>query len=300
LARLTLNNNNDDPSFIAERLAYDVYRAAGIPAPRCNSASVYVNGKFYGVYANVEAEDKHFLSRWFSSNKGNLYEKDGMQDLSTAAAAELDLETNETANDRSDLDQALIAIDAATKPTSFLADIGSSIDTAEYLKFTAVEGAVNQWDMYSYSTWWAHNFRLYDDPTTSRFVFIPWGNDLAMKPQLYSGRAYIKMFELEHKSDDPDEPISSGVLFKRCLSSPACKKAYKEAVNEIITLYAGLDLEAAARRYYDQIKSQVYLDKRKATEKGPLTNAAFDAGYQSVLTTIKGRVAAMRADVDAN
>jgi hypothetical protein len=33
---------------------------------------------------------------------------------------------------------------------------------------------------------------------------------------------------------------------------------------------------------------------------GALTNAAFEGGYQSVLKNIIGRVAAMRADVDAN
>jgi len=300
LVRLTLNNNIDDASFIAERLAYDVYRAAGVPAPRCNSASVYVNGAFYGVYTHVETEDKHFLSRWFTNNDGNLYEKNGMQDLSAAAAANFDLETNEARNDRSDLTQALMAIDAATSPASFLADLDPYIDTAEFLKLTAVEGAVNQWDMYSYSTWWPHNFRLYHDLSTSKFVFIPWGNDLAMKPHLYSGRAYIRMFELVHKSDASNEPISSGVLFKRCLASTSCKKAYEDAVNEVITVFEALELEARARRYYTQIKAQVYADARKATESGPLTNAGFEAGYQSVLRTIRGRVAAMRADVNEN
>jgi len=300
LARLTLNNNNDDPSFVSERLAYDVYRAAGVPAPRCNSASVYVNGAFYGVYTNLESEDKHFLSRWFPSDKGNLYEKNGMRDLSLAGAADFDLETNETANDRSDLNQALMTIDAATKPASFLSDIGSKLDTAEFLKLTAVEGAVNQWDTYSFSIWYPHNFRWYNDPITAKFVFFPWGHDLSMKPAPFTGRAYIKLFELVHQSDNPSAPITAGVLFQRCLASPTCKTAYKDAVNQVIKVYDDLGMEAAAVRYYNQIKDQVYADTRKASEKGPTTNAAFESAYQSVLTTIKGRVAAMRADVAAN
>jgi len=300
LARLTLNNNNDDQSFVAERLAYDVYRAAGVPAPRCNSASVYVNGAFYGVYTNLEAEDKRFLTRWFTSNKGNLYEKNGRMDFSSAAAADFELETNETANDRTDLHRALMVIDAATNPAMFLSDLGSVIDTAEFLKFTAVEGAVNQWDSYSFSLWWPHNFRLYHDPATSKFVFLPWGHDLSMKPAFFTGRAYIEMFELIHQSDNPRGPVSAGVLFQRCLASPHCKAAYKEAVDQVVTVYEELNLEARAARYYDQIKAQVYADTRKATEKGPITNMAFENAYQSVLTTIRGRVAAMRADLAAN
>ena len=44
LRRLTLNNMIEDATFLAERLAYHVFRAAGLPAPRANSALVTVNG----------------------------------------------------------------------------------------------------------------------------------------------------------------------------------------------------------------------------------------------------------------
>jgi hypothetical protein len=41
---------------------------------------VYVNGKAFGVYANLETEDKPFLRRWFASDDGNLYEE-GQRDF---------------------------------------------------------------------------------------------------------------------------------------------------------------------------------------------------------------------------
>jgi hypothetical protein len=63
---------------------------------------LYVNGQAYGLYANVEAEDKTFLRRWFTSDDGNLYEE-GQTDFVSGAEQTFDLETNETANDRSDL-----------------------------------------------------------------------------------------------------------------------------------------------------------------------------------------------------
>ena len=56
----------------------------------------------------------------------------------------------------------------------------------------------------------------------------------------------------------------------------------------------------ACMRYYNQIKTQVYADTRKRTMSGIITNQQFDAAFQSVLTVIRGRVAAMRADVAAN
>ena len=101
--RLTLNNMVEDPSFLAERLAFHFFRAAELPAPRCNHALVYVNGTFFGLYANVEAEDKPFLRRWFGSDAGNLYEE-GQVDFEPGTETAFDLETNETANDRSDLE----------------------------------------------------------------------------------------------------------------------------------------------------------------------------------------------------
>jgi spore coat protein CotH len=299
LRRMALNNLWEDASFIAERLAYDVYRAAGLPAPRCNSALVYVNGTFYGVYANVEAEDKSFLKRWFPTDGGNLYEE-GQKDFVPGAETAFDLETNETANDRTDLKNLISAIQGST-PQTFLTDIGGLLDTAHFLKFTAVEAAVNQWDMYSFTVFYMNNFRLYSDPTSKKFTFIPWGHDLSMKPFRDTGTPFIDAFALAREGDRASGAVSSGILFQRCLKSPACKAAYRDAVSQIATLYEGLDLEATAKRYYEQVKEDVYRDTRKniCCDEEPLTNQQFEEGYQSVLTTIRGRVAALRADVAA-
>lgn len=299
LRRMALNNLWEDASFIAERLAYDVYRAAGLPAPRCNSALVYVNGTFYGVYANVEAEDKTFLKRWFPTDGGNLYEE-GQKDFVTGAETAFDLETNETANDRTDLKNLIAAVQSSTAQ-NFLTNVGGLLDTTHFLKFTAVEAAVNQWDMYSYTVFYMNNFRLYDDPTSKKFTFLPWGHDLSMKPFRDSGKPYIKAFELARQGDGASGAISSGTLFQRCLQSPACKAAYKDAVGQIATLYEGMKLEETAATYYEQVKADVYRDTRKniCCNTKPITNQQFEDGYQSVLKTIRGRVAALRADVAA-
>jgi hypothetical protein len=300
LRRMAFNNLFEDASFIAERLAYDVYRAAGLPAPRCNSALVYVNGTFYGVYTNVEAEDKTFLKRWFPTDGGNLYEE-GQVDFVPGAETKFDLETNETANDRTDLRNLIAAVQAAT-PATFLQDVGGLLDTAQWLKFTAVEAAVNQWDMYAYTVFYMNNFRIYNDPTSKKFAFIPWGHDMSMKPFRDSRKPYVRLFALARQGDRASGSVSSGVLFQKCLQSPACKTAYSAAVREVITTYEGLSLEATATRYYNQVKPHVAMDTRKNTCCGSpptLTNAGFEAGYQEVLTTIRGRVAALEADLAA-
>jgi hypothetical protein len=71
---------------------------------------------------------------------------------------------------------------------------------------------------------------------------------------------------------------------------------------EIIRVYDDLKLEARANAYYAQIKDRVLEDRRKnvCCSGGTLSSAQFEAGFQSVLTTIRGRIAALRADLEAN
>jgi len=287
LRRMTLNNMVEDPSFLAERLAYHFFRLADLPAPRCNSALVYLNNEFLGVYANVEAEDKTFLRRWFANDGGNLYEE-GQVDFETGAETKFDLETNEEVNDRTDL-KALIAAFQGAAPATWLEDVGVSLDTEHFLAFTAAEAAVNQWDMYGYTVFYPNNFRLYSDPTAKKFVFLPWGMDMSMKPFRDSGKPYIDLLALARQGDSQNGKVSAGLMFQRCLTSAPCKAAYVETAGKLATLYEGAGLSALAQQYYDQIKAQVALDTRKE-----YSVAQFEAGYQSLRNTIMGRPAAMR------
>jgi spore coat protein CotH len=292
LKRVTLNNMAQDPTFLAERLAYHVYRAAGLPAPRCNSALVYVNDDFYGVYANVESEDKTFLHRYFSNATGNLYE-DAQVDFEPGNEATFTLQTNETVNDRSDL-QAFTAAIAAAKDESFLADMDATLDTAHFLKWTAVEGAVNQWDEYSYTYFEPNNFRLYHDPASGKFTFLPWGMDLAMKPFVDGSLAFIPLFQVPIYENKPGNREAGGLVFKRCLASPGCKSKYAQVLAQIADLYDAQKLDELAAQYYAQIKDHVYEDWRKE-----YSNQEFETAYQALLGTIRGRTAAMRSDLKA-
>ncbi len=293
LRRLTLNNMVEDPSFIAERLSYDVFRAAGLPAPRCNSARVRVNGEDYGVYSNVEAEDKTFLRRWFDSDDGNLYEE-AQVDFYVGTENMFDLETNESKNDRSDL-KALLAVIEMTDidpGDTFVEDISTELDFEHYLRFTAAEAAVNQWDMYSYTVFYPNNFRIYRDPSQDRFVFLPWGMDMSNAPYPETGTPFIRVFELSHSGDRQNDVVTAGQLFRHCMDSAPCKASYAEVVEQIAQVYDDLDVPALAKRYHEQVKDLVYDDPRKE-----VTDDEYDAAYAKLLSTVEGRTAALRADL---
>jgi hypothetical protein len=289
LRRMTFNNLGEDPSAIAERLAYDLFRAAGLPAPRANSAVVYVNGASYGIYANVETEDKTFLRRWFASADGNLYEE-GQEDFLPGKETTFELETNEAANDRSDLTN-LIASFAAARDASYLDDLGKALDVTHFLRFTAAEGIVNQWDMYGYTRFYPNNFRIYRDPGAGRFVFLPWGMDMAWKPY-HDGTPHLPMLAIARDNNQARGSITAGAMFVRCLNLPACKTRYVGVVRELIQLLEASALDRTAQRYYDQVKPHVYADRRKA-----FGDEAFERAFTTVVRTIRERPARIRAEL---
>jgi spore coat protein CotH len=287
LRRMTLNNMVEDPSFLAERLAFHFFRAQKLPAPRCNSALVYVNGQSYGVYANVEAEDKTFLRRWFADDSGNLYEE-GQVDFTPGNEAAFDLETNEEANDRSDL-VALIGALSNAKPASYMTDLGAQLDMTHFLAFTAAEAAVNQWDMYAYTVFYPNNFRIYRDPTTQKFTMLPWGMDMSMKPFRDTQKPHIDVQAIARSGDYEDGQVTAGLMFRNCLTSPACKTEYLEVVNATADAYEAANLEALAKQYFAQIEGEIAKDTRKE-----YTAAEVKTGYESLLRTIRERPAALR------
>jgi hypothetical protein len=72
---ITLNNNKQDESRSFTCLAYDIFRDARYPAPRCNMAKVSINGrKLDTTFSHVEPIKKNFLKLNFESHAGNLYE----------------------------------------------------------------------------------------------------------------------------------------------------------------------------------------------------------------------------------
>ena len=67
---LKLNNGAKDPSWLREVMGFEILRNY-MEAPLANYASVYVNGNFLGVYANVESINSKFFAERFLSDPDN-------------------------------------------------------------------------------------------------------------------------------------------------------------------------------------------------------------------------------------
>lgn len=249
LTDLTLNNSMSDPTFIAERLTYHVFRSAGLPAQKCNSAEVTVNGDPYGLYVNVETPNEQLITRLFGANAKSLYEVNyGSQWL---PGVEDGFEEDVGDGTKADVTALFTAVQAANNAT-LLADVATRLDTAQWLHFSAAEATTGHYDGYGFGIWGSHNYFMAGD-VNGVFRLIPWSTDLTL-----SDREGVV---------DANNPLSTAggqaTLLVRCKQSAACWTAYKDAVKDVLATYEGLDLVTLAQTWHAQVHPYVVADPKR-------------------------------------
>ena len=70
--KIKLSNVIQDPSFVREVLSYEIARNY-MPAGKANFAKLFINDEYWGLYTNVEAVNKDFLSKHFQSTVGAFF-----------------------------------------------------------------------------------------------------------------------------------------------------------------------------------------------------------------------------------
>jgi spore coat protein CotH len=237
LRRLTLNNMVQDPSMLHERVAYRVFRAAGVPAPLCNHARVYVNGEYFGLYANVETIDDEFAEARWDPAPGNLYEapaQEYLHDLLPEYQDRFELESNQDLADRSDLAAAIEGVNGPS--ASFYEDAGQVIDWDEWLKMAAAQAIIADGDGYFGAR---NNYKLYHELALDRFLVLPWGMDQTFGATDGDPRTYMD-YAVDHSSS---MNVRSHV-FERCQDDATCWARYLDALESLAALFAELPLLA--------------------------------------------------------
>jgi len=182
LRKLILNSSVRDPSMVHEVLAYGMYRAAGLAAPRATHATIKVNGESLGLFVLVENLDKEFLEDHFANPEGNLY-KGVWPQYATPTRYVAALTTNETVANVSRMLAFHAAIAGATD-TTFAADIAPFLDLDQLARYLAADRVVNSPDgirgFYCYESPWTEcensNYYWYETPG-GKLTLIPWDVD---------------------------------------------------------------------------------------------------------------------------
>ena len=244
LPRITLINSITDSSLLNTCLAYQVFAAAGLPAPRCNYARVAVNGEQLGLYVHVEEIERSLLQRAFADAGGNLYE--GMSsDFRPEFRGTIEKETNRDAGDWSDVDAVVAALQDPT-PAGLKA-LAAAVDLDRFLTFWAVETLIGHWDGYTGNL---THFHFYREPD-GRFVFIPWGVD----------QTFIR----------PGAPavLASGAIANRLYRDAAWRAAYAVRLRELLdTVWDETELLRRSERMAALVQAHALPERRGEAARG--------------------------------
>lgn len=169
LAKFSLNNSAQDPTCVHEKFCRELFSSAGVPAARSDHAVVSLNGRKLGLYVLTEGYDKEFLKRHFARADGNFYDPGHLEDVDHP----LERDSGKGPDDHSDL-KGLVS--AAQEPDSDkrFELLAGMVEMESFISMVAMEVLLSHWDSYSMNR---NNYRLYHNPDTGRFVFMPHGMD---------------------------------------------------------------------------------------------------------------------------
>lgn len=235
LKSLNLHCGVHDPSKGREALAYAIYRAAGVPAPRTAFAelSLTVPGKYdkehVGLYTLVESADKNFLKLHYKNNDGLLLKPErirGLDHLGDDWARYKDTyqpkreATKEEAKRLIDFTK-LVNLGADAE---FNKEIANYLDVPAFLRFMAATAILSNLD--SFFTL-GHNYCLYLHPETNKFHFIPWDVDLALGNFAFFGSADQQM------DLNLSKPYAQNRLADRLMANKEFAEKYQTVLKEL-------------------------------------------------------------------
>ncbi|MFO0747494.1 MAG: CotH kinase family protein, partial [Myxococcota bacterium] len=267
---MTLNNMVQDGAKVHEMVAYALFRAMGVPAPRVGYVWVKVNGSDYGLYADIEAYAEPWYSNHFASTKA-AFEGQYGDDFVQAQAYQLDLDEGSESG-RVDLATLIDAVQYTPRGLGFMVATAAFVDWNEVLAMMATEIFIGHWDGYAPTR---NNFIVHfdDDGLAS---LMPWGTDQTFASSLgwYDGQ---------------------GLLLQGCMSDKACKIAFEAKLLDLAAIVDAGQVVDALAGVPDII--QPYIDVEPREGKGADASGGFD-GAASFLDArsadIRGRIGCRR------
>ncbi|HEX7071716.1 MAG TPA: CotH kinase family protein, partial [Rhodothermales bacterium] len=173
----TLNLNADylDESYLHTALSSILMRRSGQPVFDARHALLYVNGRFNGIYLQVENMDEAFLARMGLDPQGNLYKAS----LDGACLSPYDdvlyhweKKTNE--NDAPhDLVELIVAINSVPQPDY-------EAFAREWFDYDAMVNLLAMNMLIANGSTYYHNYYMYHDVRGSgKWTYLPWDTDFS-------------------------------------------------------------------------------------------------------------------------
>lgn len=289
---LNLNSGWRDPAFVREPLAYYVYAVCGVPAPACRMVRLDINGKFGGVYVEVEQPEKAFLSRvgfpgasvYKAISRGRDADE---RDLGSEEAyhAGYDKETRKTEG-YGELEQFCRDLASCTNVADFF---NQRVDLERYINYLAATVLIQHWDGFN-----KNHFMVYDGRTSKKWLVVPWDLDRTF------GDHWNWSF------DETRLPVLLGTrrlpgitgwnrLEERFFSDPSLKARFVERLRTL------LDKEFTEEKLFpvlDQLEASITPDGETDRRKWPGSAPDFHAGIRQVKVFIRQRRSFLTAEIE--
>ncbi len=210
LQKIHLNNSVQDDTLLTENICGELFRRAGVPAPRVSNARVVLNGRDLGIYVLIEGFDKTFLREYYRNAKGNLYDGGFCKDIDQPLE-------KLNGNDTKDQPELKALVDAADEPD--LARRWARLDQLLYMdhfiSYCALEIMTWDWDGYVLKP---NNYKLFWDSEADRIDFFPHGMD-----QMFS------------QPNGPILPDFNGLVARAMMETPEGHRRYLARMAELMT-----------------------------------------------------------------
>jgi spore coat protein H len=254
---LNFGNLTGDFSCLSDTMAYEFFRAAGVPASRSTFGHVTLtvadlwDARPFGLYVMVENIDAAFARERFGTDQMGLFKPvtyalfDYLGEDWEAYHKIYDPKLPLTeAQKRRVIETAKLVTQSADE--DFARRASEFFDFDEVARFVAVNSLLSSYDGFLNN---GQNFFMYLDPSSDRFGFLPWDLDRAWGEFPFTGT-------LEDKEQASiDHPwVADHRLLERLFAVPAFKELYRQRLAEIFRAHF-VPARLAAR--VDQLASVV-------------------------------------------
>ncbi|MDG2505135.1 MAG: CotH kinase family protein [Crocinitomicaceae bacterium] len=297
LKKLNFSNSFKDPTFMREKLFFDLCREHGVPAPRANYANVKYNGEDWGFYTLIEQIDDQFLDWRIGNDSGNLFKAgsnfsggDGEANLvylgldQSLYESSYELKSNEETNDWYDLIDFIYFLNSSSD-AEFESGLPSRLDLAPFLSSVAFNNLFSNLDTYTLS---ARNYYLYHNMSTDLWEWIKWDANETFGSYAFGVQTPMTNLPIDFFQGQRPllERVFENELFMNQYTSEICLL--------LNTVFNPEYLNPIIDNYKELIQQYVYADNNKM-----FSNNDFDTNINSNLGGPGGTIYGLKSFIQA-
>ncbi|KAF7723900.1 hypothetical protein EC973_001523 [Apophysomyces ossiformis] len=269
---LKLRSLATDPSYVRERMSYDIYRSVGVASTDCSYVRVFMNKQAYGLYGLVEVNEEPWIENEFYAGRkdtehGILYEgvfvrlftarpatlayRGDDQKLYADGAYKIDVKPSEgqPADYTRLMELTKFLANAPSTGSEVVKEWERHIDTQSIIRNMALEITLGLADNYIANS---NNYLLYDYCQQQKFIYIPTDTDLSFGSSSFSAPAMWKANYQRFPGMTRKPP-----LVTKLLQVPQFKQAFE---NLLVKICKDIFHPDVINRYIDSVVDMIRED----------------------------------------